>query len=818
MNNTKHVNESLYKKHDYYGNVKPRSKISDIVDDNSRNVFVDMIGADIKNESQASHVQDANISSDFVENSKDIDNVNIDEWYQTVKIYDVNKEISFKLDSGAQISILPLRMYEDIGEPGQLKKAKVRLSTYNRDRLDVVGTVQLDVKHKDKVYDIEFYVVNVNSVPILGLNAINKLHLIERIHVINTDTQSHKQADSTELLHRYRDVFHGIGELPGEYDIKLEEDASPVIYPVRRVPESIKPKLKESLRKMESNKIIQKVDGPTDWVNSLVIVEKPDKTLRICLDPRELNRSIRREHFHIPTLEDIQAKLSGSKFFTTLDCSAGYWQVKLSEKSSSLTTFNTPFGRYKFLRMPFGISSAQEVFQKKVSQLLEGIPGVINYIDDILIHARTEEEHDRTLEKVLQKCREAHVKLKKEKCHVKKNQTKYLGHIITELGMKADPFKVEAIVNMETPNNKQAVQRLLGMVNWLGRFIPNTSIITEPLRCLLKKEVEFHWQDSQQKAFERIKQALISSSVLKYFNVDEETTISVDASKTGLGAVLLQNSQPVAYASRSLTSTEQNYAQIEKECLAVVYGCERFHQYVYGKAVKIENDHKPLEAVFKKSLISAPPRIQRMLIRLQKYNLIYTYKKGKELWIADTLSRAHLTEKPTDLQLQKEIDYRVHCVQRDCQISNEKKNSVKEATKTDPEMIPLVKLIQDGWPNTVKKCGTNKDYFNFRDELSVCDGLVLKGNRIVIPKNLRPNILKKLHTGHWGINRTTRRARDIVFWPGITKDIEKIISTCEQCQKYQNATPKEKIMMHEVPDGPFQKIGQICFIMKVKIT
>ena len=196
---------------------------------------------------------------------------------------------------------------------------------------------------------------------------------------------------------------------------------------------------------------------------------------------------------------------------------------KLSEKSSSLTTFNTPFGRYKFLRVPFRISSAQEVFQKKVSQLLEGIPGVINYIDDILMHARTEEEHDRTLEKVLQKCREANVKLKKEKCHAKKNQTKYLGHIITESGMKADPSKVEAIVNMETPNNKQAVQRLLGMVNWLGRFIPNVSIITEPLRCLLKKEVEFHWQESQQKAFERIKQALISSSVLKYFNVDEET-------------------------------------------------------------------------------------------------------------------------------------------------------------------------------------------------------------------------------------------------------------------------------------------------------
>ena len=239
---------------------------------------------------------------------------------------------------------------------------------------------------------------------------------------------------------------------------------------------------------------------------------------------------------------------------------------------------------------------------------------------------------------------------------------------------------------MEPPDNKKAVHRLLGLINWLSRFIPNAATVTEPLRCLIRDETEFHWEETQEKAFKTIQKILTSDPVLRYYNVEEDVTISVDASKTGLGAVLLQGNQPVAYASRSLTTSEQNYAQIEKECLAVLYGCERFHQYAYGKEIIIENDHKPLEAIFKKSLVNVPPRIQRMLIRLQKYNITYVYKKGKELHIADALSRAHLKKTPEDLKFQKEIEYLVYCTQKSNSISPSKMEKIQVETRNDSEM------------------------------------------------------------------------------------------------------------------------------------
>ena len=775
----------------------------------------------VENEKCENDLSDQKLNLDVLFNQEitHVDRCNDEttEWYEKVKIDDVNKHVNFKLDTGAEISILPVQLYEQLGKPNksEMCKAKVKISTYNRQKLNVIGCVTLVVEHKQKLYPIEFYIVDVKSVPILGLKALITLQLVHRLYTIQNDT--HNQTSSV-LLEKYKDVFTGLGEMKGEYDIQLKEDSKPVIYPLRRVPESIKPKLKECLNQMEAKEVITKVDTPSDWVNSLVIVEKPDGTLRICLDPRELNKSIKREHYQIPTLEDIQAKLNGANYFTSLDCSAGYWQVKLSEDSSMLTTFNTPFGRYRFLRMPFGISSAQEVFQKKLNQILEGIPGVVNYIDDILIYASTEEEHDNRLQMVLQKCGAENIKLKKEKCYLKQNSVKYLGHIISSQGMQPDPEKVEAIRSMPSPEDKQGVQRLLGLVNWLARFIPNASSITEPIRSLMKKDIEFQWNDEQERAFTRIKDVLTGENVLKYYDVNEDVTISVDASKSGLGAVLLQSDRPVAFSSRALTPTEQNYAQIEKECLAVVYGCEKFHQYVYGKEITIENDHKPLEAIFRKPLAFAPPRIQRMLIRLQKYDFEFKYKQGKELWIADALSRAYLKDKfgrHEKSDLENEVEYKVHCVVRDIQMSPRKQNQVEEATKNDPEMKTLIKLIQDGWPDSIKKCHVNKEYYTFREELSVCNGIVMKGSsRIVIPRNMRSEILQKLHTGHWGIERTRRRAREIVFWPGISQDIESMINKCDSCQKFQNSNPKEKIKMHEIPKGAFEYVGTDLFYYK----
>ena len=228
--------------------------------------------------------------------------------------------------------------------------------------------------------------------------------------------------------------------------------------------------------------VLQKADGPFDWVNSMVVVQKKDGSLRICIDPKDLNRALKREHYQLPTIEEITARMPGARYFSTLDARSGYWQIPLDEESSKLTTFNTPFGRFRFTRMPFGIRSAQEVFHKRVHEMFEDIRGVETDIDDILVWGRTLQEHDERLKATLERARECNLKFKLEKCHFRSTSVVYIGHKLTSEGIKPDPQKIEAIVNMPEPHDKKGVQRLLGMVNYVGKFVPNLSEVTSQLR------------------------------------------------------------------------------------------------------------------------------------------------------------------------------------------------------------------------------------------------------------------------------------------------------------------------------------------------
>ncbi|PIK48383.1 hypothetical protein BSL78_14743 [Apostichopus japonicus] len=246
------------------------------------------------------------------------------------------------------------------------------------------------------------------------------------------------------------------------------------------------------------------------------------------------------------------------------------------------------------------------------------------------------------MRQVLEKAKDHNLKLNKDKCKIGLTEIKYIGHILTKDGMKPDPDKIEAVTQLPKPESRKDLERFLGMIQYLGKFLPDLSQESAPPRVLLRKEIEWHWDTEQEQCFQRLKELATKAPVLRYFDIDKPVKISVDASQKGLGAVLLQEEHPVAYASRSLTPTQQGYAQIEKEMLAIVYGCEKFHQYIYGKEVLVESDHKPLEAIVRKPLVSAPPRIQRLLMRAQRYNLKVEYKPGKEMYIADTLSRAYL--------------------------------------------------------------------------------------------------------------------------------------------------------------------------------
>ena len=251
------------------------------------------------------------------------------------------------------------------------------------------------------------------------------------------------------------------------------------------------------------------------------------------------------------------------------------------------------------------------------------------------------------MHKVMKRAREKNIKFNKSKLQFKLQQVTYMGNIITANGLKPDPSKIDAIIHMPPPENRQSLQHFLGMVKYLTQFVPNESSITAPLRTLLKKDVPWSWEHEQESAFQQIKNALTQPIILQFFNVNKPVTIQTDASQSGIGSCLMQETKPVAYASRALTDTEKNYSQIEKEMLAICFACAKFHQYTYGQQVEVLTDHRPLETIFKKPIAKAAPRLQRMLLQLQRYSLEVKFVPGKYMYVADTLSRAYLSDNST---------------------------------------------------------------------------------------------------------------------------------------------------------------------------
>ena len=310
--------------------------------------------------------------------------------------------------------------------------------------------------------------------------------------------------------------------------------------------------------------------------------------------------------------------------------------------------------------MPFGICSAPEEFQRHVNEIIEGLEGVTAIADDLLVtgagntHEEALADHDRNLSALLQRFRERNFKLNKDKFVFKQQKSKYCGHILTSEGILPHPAKVEAITQMPIPRSKTEVRRLLGMINYLGKFLPQLSDVSEPLRNLTKEQNQFIWSKVHQDAFNKLTQLISEPLLLRYYDLEEKVTIETDASDYGLGAVLLQAGRPVAFASRTMTETERRYSQIEKECLALVFGCTRFDHHLHGREkITAVTDHKPLETILAKSINSAPKRLQRMMLRLQKYRLNIVYKKGTQMYISDHLSRSAL---PNGRTQKKEID------------------------------------------------------------------------------------------------------------------------------------------------------------------
>ena len=314
---------------------------------------------------------------------------------------------------------------------------ETQLSSYTGNPLNVRGTINLNCRYKAKQIETLFYVVETSRTPLMSLKTSLDLSLIQLIYSVDNPGGSNEICTKEQIMREYPDLFKGVGLIPGDVELHLKPDAVPVINAPRRIPVALRERFRTELTRMENAGIVAKVTCPTNWVNSFVIVEKPKtKSLRICLDPKALNDTIRRPHYPMRTFDEVLSELSEAAYFSVLDATSGYWSLKLEDKSSYLTTFNTPFGRYRYLRVPFGLNCSQDVFQRKIDETFEGMAGVTAIVDDILVFGKTRAEHDQNLRKVLTRAHERGIKLNADKLKIGVTEVRYFGNILTQNGLK----------------------------------------------------------------------------------------------------------------------------------------------------------------------------------------------------------------------------------------------------------------------------------------------------------------------------------------------------------------------------------------------
>ena len=573
--------------------------------------------------------------------------------------------------------------------------------------------------------------------------------------------------------------------------------------------------MEKEIQHLLDQDIIEKVNEPTGWVSPPVVTPKKDQSqIRLNVDMRVANQAIPRRHTQHPTIDDVITELSGSTVFSHLDMSKGYHQLELKESSRNVTTFSTHIGLYRYKRLNYGTRSAAEIFQETIrEELTQDLKGVFNISDDIIVHGRDTKEHDANLEALLKKSREKNITFNKTKCEFNKERVVYYGLMFSKEGVSPDPCKVQAIKEAGRPRNAAELNSFLCTVRYSARFMePNKY---QKAVCKLGELLrgKFEWMQVHTEAFEELKNMLSSDTVQAYFDPQAEHELHVDGCPMGLAATLTQRRpgeqvwQVVQYASRSLTDTEKRYSQIELEALAGDFGCKKFHLFLYGIPFKMVTDHKPLESVFNKPTHTTSIRVQRIVNRMLDYDFAVEYRPGREN-MSDYTSRHPVSlqtctkfELRTTKEVKRYVNYVVTCNTPNAVT----KEQVQKATDEDPTLLALRGCIHQGWIDP--KAENLQVYKQVFSELAVVDGMVVRGDRIVVPETLKQRMIEIAHEGHQGQVQTKQLLRAHVWFPGMDYQCDKFVSTCIYCQSNTPDVHREPLKMTELPEGPWRKVS-----------
>ena len=400
--------------------------------------------------------------------------------------------------------------------------------------------------------------------------------------------------------------------------------------------------------------------------------------------------------------------------------------------------------------------------------------------------------------------------LNSKKLELKRPRVSFFRPEYSTDGMYPCPKKIQGINEMTPPIDKQQLVSFIGMVTSMGNFIPHLSHHTEPLRAMLKQDMVFHWEQMANDSFQKIKDliAKTASQLLRYYDRIKPVVVQANASQRGLGACLLQEGQQIVFASKSLTDTETRYTNIERELLAIVFACQRFNTYILGRPFTVESDHKPLEMIHQKSLTSAPPWLQRMLLQLQQYDVTIRYRPGKEMLLADALSRC-----PSQTSGEIKLDIRVNYIA----FSKTWIAKLKEIMREDPILCMVYQLIQQGWPHQRRHTPwMARAYWDFRDQFSTVEELLLMGLCIIIPSCLWEEYLEKLHQGHLSATKAQQNAHQHLYWPGLDADIRDCTRRYQECIHW-SCPPKELLQAHDVPQQPWEYIAMDDFYINGRL-
>ncbi|XP_053698915.1 uncharacterized protein K02A2.6-like [Sabethes cyaneus] len=727
-------------------------------------------------------------------------------------------ETQLQLDTASDITVIDKNIWRKIGSPA-LVPATVKAKTASGSVLPLAGEFCCDITIGNKTRNAVIRVTD-KQLQLLGSDLVDSFGLWS----VPMDTFCRQVSSSPVPINSLKKTFPKLfSEKLGlcqktKINLELKEQCKPVFCPKRPVAYAMLDTVNQELDRLEQLNIISPVDY-SEWAAPIVVVRKANGSIRICGDySTGLNAALQPHQYPLPLPEDIFAKLANCKVFSQIDLSDAFLQVEIDEASRGLLTVNTHRGLYHYNRLPPGVKIAPGAFQQLIDTMLAGLKGTSGYMDDVAVGGENEEEHDRNLKAVLQRIEDFGFTIRAEKCSFRKRQIQYLGHVIDQKGLRPDPSKIEAITKLSPPTDVSGVRSFLGAINYYGKFVPNMRMLRYPLDNLLKSEAKFEWNQDCQQTFDNFKRILSSDLLLTHYNPKLDIIVTADASSIGLGATISHifpdgSVKVVQHASRALTKAEQNYSQPDREGLAIIFAVTKFHKMLFGRHFRLQTDHAPLLRIFgsKKGIpVYTANRLQRFALTLLLYDFEIEYVATNKFGNADVLSRL------IDQHAKPEEDYVIASIRLEDDIRSVASCSantlplsfrvVAQGTQSDPLLRKVFRYIRDGWPQSQLIEPELKRFQARQESLSLVDGCILFGERLVIPSQYRKQCLKQLHLGHPGIHRMKALSRSYVYWPSLDEEVQAYVKTCPHCASVARSPPHMDPVPWAKASGPWQRV------------